>query len=324
MAVHHRLLHRMQHAVPRQMLDRHHVAEVHRRQQADAGVHRLVDQLAPGAPADQHGAGAAVALGAALLGAAQPLGRAADGRAACPTSGPRSAAPRGRSAEIGSRRGSRSRQFLRRLGAPRGAVPASCAISSNARKRLRCNWDCAFRREIRDRGLAWRRAPAGRCIELLPSGASSAAVGCIVAGFAFRKSGPVADLFQRCIDKRAQPTQPRHPRARALQHVLELDPGEPAAADHPAALDQQVAHPERPAQHQRRDRVPGARRLQPRDVPDREVGALARLDRAELVAAPSTSAPPRVAISSVSRALIASAPFRTRCSSIAARASASR
>ena len=70
--IHHRLLHRMQFAAARQVLHRHHVAEIDRGQQPDAGVHRLIDQPAPRPAPHQHRAGAAVALGAALLGAAQP------------------------------------------------------------------------------------------------------------------------------------------------------------------------------------------------------------------------------------------------------------
>ena len=70
--VDHRLLHRMQLAgFAAQMLDRHDMAAVERAEEADAGVDALIDELAAGELADQHGAGAAIALRAAFLGAAQ-------------------------------------------------------------------------------------------------------------------------------------------------------------------------------------------------------------------------------------------------------------
>jgi len=54
------------------MLDRHHVAAIHRREEADAGIDRLVAQRARLQAAHQNGAGPAIALGAALLGAGEP------------------------------------------------------------------------------------------------------------------------------------------------------------------------------------------------------------------------------------------------------------
>ena len=83
MEVDHRLLHRMQVAVaPLQMLDRHDMAAVERAEEADAGVDAFIDQACRREPPDQHGAGAAIALGAAFLGAAQRRPQAADSRAA--------------------------------------------------------------------------------------------------------------------------------------------------------------------------------------------------------------------------------------------------
>ena len=72
MEIDHRLLHRMQRAVrAAQMLDGDDMAAVERAEEADAGIDAFIDQLAAGQPADQHRAGAAIALGAAFLGAAQ-------------------------------------------------------------------------------------------------------------------------------------------------------------------------------------------------------------------------------------------------------------
>ena len=69
-AIDHRLLHRMQAAVRAfQMLDRQQLAAVQRRQEADAGIDRLVAQPSAIEPADDDGAGAAIALGAAFLAA---------------------------------------------------------------------------------------------------------------------------------------------------------------------------------------------------------------------------------------------------------------
>ena len=126
-AVDHGRLHRVQGAVAGEVLDGDDVAEVDRGEQPDAGIHRLVDQPVAGPPADQHRAGAAVALGAALLGAAQPLRPAAGGRAACPTSGPRAGAPRGRSAGNGFRFAWRSPSVTplhHKTADPRGAATA--------------------------------------------------------------------------------------------------------------------------------------------------------------------------------------------------------
>ena len=68
----HRLLHRMQRPVrPAQMLDGDHMATIERGQKANTGIDRLIPQHAAGEPPDQHGAGAAIALGAAFLGAGQ-------------------------------------------------------------------------------------------------------------------------------------------------------------------------------------------------------------------------------------------------------------
>ena len=68
----HRRLHRMQPAIgAAQMLDRDDMAAMARGKEADAGVHRLIAQPAVMQASDQHRAGAAVALGAAFLGAGQ-------------------------------------------------------------------------------------------------------------------------------------------------------------------------------------------------------------------------------------------------------------
>ena len=68
----HRLLHRMQAAVASpEMFDGDDMAAVERAEEADAGVDAFIDELALREPSDQHGASAAVALGAAFLGAAQ-------------------------------------------------------------------------------------------------------------------------------------------------------------------------------------------------------------------------------------------------------------
>jgi epoxyqueuosine reductase len=74
----HRLLHGMQRAVRRlQALDRDQLAPVERRDRLDAGIDRAMDEPATVARLrDDHGAGAAIALRAALLGAAAPLGAA--------------------------------------------------------------------------------------------------------------------------------------------------------------------------------------------------------------------------------------------------------
>ena len=69
---HHRGLDRVQPAVrAAQMLDGDDVAAVAGGEEADAGVHRLIDHRAVVQAPDQHRAGAAVALGAAFLGAGE-------------------------------------------------------------------------------------------------------------------------------------------------------------------------------------------------------------------------------------------------------------
>ena len=73
MVVEHRLLDRVEAAGPAaKMLDGHDVAAVERGDEADAGRHRFIDEFALEEAPDQHGAGAAIALGAALLRAGQP------------------------------------------------------------------------------------------------------------------------------------------------------------------------------------------------------------------------------------------------------------
>ena len=73
MAVDHGLLHGMQRSVlRRQVLDRHHMGGVQRADEADAGIDRFILKFAADEPPDQHGAGTAIALGAAFLGARQP------------------------------------------------------------------------------------------------------------------------------------------------------------------------------------------------------------------------------------------------------------
>jgi len=56
-------------AVAREILDRGDAAAVDRGEQPDAGADRLVDDATAAQPGEQHGAGAAIALVAALLGA---------------------------------------------------------------------------------------------------------------------------------------------------------------------------------------------------------------------------------------------------------------
>jgi hypothetical protein len=73
MGLDHGALHRVQRPVRRlEALDRHHLLAVERRHEADARVDRAVAHRAAVRLAHDHGAGAAVALGAALLGAAAP------------------------------------------------------------------------------------------------------------------------------------------------------------------------------------------------------------------------------------------------------------
>ena len=59
-----------------QMLDRNDMGGMARGQQPDAGVHRLIDQPCGGQASRKHRAGAAIALGAALLGAGHPARKA--------------------------------------------------------------------------------------------------------------------------------------------------------------------------------------------------------------------------------------------------------
>ena len=70
MTLHHRLLHGMQAAVRLlQILDRQQCAAIEGGQEPDAGIDRLEGQLTALKLAHDHGAGAAIALGAAFLGA---------------------------------------------------------------------------------------------------------------------------------------------------------------------------------------------------------------------------------------------------------------
>ena len=73
MLVEHGLLDGMEPALRRgEMLDRHHMRRLERRNEPYAGIHRLVDQRAVGPEAaDQHRAGAAIPLGATLLGSGE-------------------------------------------------------------------------------------------------------------------------------------------------------------------------------------------------------------------------------------------------------------
>ena len=62
-----RLLHRVRSAISTaQMLDGDDMTAIERGQQPDAGGHRFIGQFAIDEPPHQHGAGAAVTLGAAL------------------------------------------------------------------------------------------------------------------------------------------------------------------------------------------------------------------------------------------------------------------
>ena len=76
MQVDHRLLHRMQHAVAREVFDRDDLAAVGLAGEQDAGIDRLVDEPLAAQPPQHHRAGAAVALGAAFLGAGRAFGQA--------------------------------------------------------------------------------------------------------------------------------------------------------------------------------------------------------------------------------------------------------
>ena len=73
-ALHHRLLDRMQTAIRAfEMLDREQLAAIQRRQEADAGIDRFIAQIAAVEPPDNDGAGAAIAFGAAFLRAGHAL-----------------------------------------------------------------------------------------------------------------------------------------------------------------------------------------------------------------------------------------------------------
>jgi hypothetical protein len=65
----HRPLHGVELAIAREILDRRDAAAVDRGEQPDAGADRLVDESAVAPPGEEHGAGAAIPLVAALLGA---------------------------------------------------------------------------------------------------------------------------------------------------------------------------------------------------------------------------------------------------------------
>ncbi len=73
MKVDHRLLHRMQLVAVGEVLHGDDFGAVGLTSQQDAGVDRLVDDPAAGEAPQHHGAGAAVALGAAFLGAGRAL-----------------------------------------------------------------------------------------------------------------------------------------------------------------------------------------------------------------------------------------------------------
>ncbi len=76
-AIDHRLLHRVQRAVRRlQVLDGEDLAAVEGRHEADAGVDGLVPDAVAVQASDHDGAGAAVAFGAAFLGAGLAFGQA--------------------------------------------------------------------------------------------------------------------------------------------------------------------------------------------------------------------------------------------------------
>ncbi|MCY1250201.1 hypothetical protein D9M72_638140 [compost metagenome] len=63
----------MQRSVPcGEMFDRHHMGRMQRSDEADAGIDAFIDQRFAGKPSHKHGAGAAVAFGAAFLGPCQP------------------------------------------------------------------------------------------------------------------------------------------------------------------------------------------------------------------------------------------------------------
>ena len=86
---------------------------IERGEEADAGVDRLVAQRLPASAADEHGAGAAVALGAAFLGAAEPAVQPQVVEQRVGSSGPPGDVPPDRSAESGPRFACRSTSCLR-------------------------------------------------------------------------------------------------------------------------------------------------------------------------------------------------------------------
>ena len=73
MQARHRFLHGMQRAVLGEVFDRDQLCAVDLAEQRDAGVNRLVHQTAVALARQHHGAGAAIALRAALLGAGRAL-----------------------------------------------------------------------------------------------------------------------------------------------------------------------------------------------------------------------------------------------------------
>ena len=112
--------------------------------------------------------------------------------------------------------------------------------------------------------------------------------------------------------------QPRNPAAGPLHHRLDLDPGQPPlrTTRRPSTRRSRTWNGPQSTSAATGSQAPAA--PSPRHVPDREVAALARPRSTR--ARPRAPAPPprrRVATSSVSRALMASAPCLTRCNSIA-------
>ena len=91
---------------------------------------------------------------------------------------------------------------------------------------------------------------------------------------------------------------------------------ERAAADDELAADVEAVDSMRAGEDEAGDRICGAGQLEPVRRPHGEIGALPRLDRADVVP-PSTSAPPRVPSRIASRAVIACGPPRPRATSSA-------
>jgi hypothetical protein len=73
-ALHQGALHRVKVGAVGEVLDRDHLGPIGLTGEQDAGVDRLIDEAAADQPAQHHGAGAAVALGAAFLGAGRAFG----------------------------------------------------------------------------------------------------------------------------------------------------------------------------------------------------------------------------------------------------------